>query len=61
MERFETSISPIRVRLDRDLRPVVEELGGIFDGENRITVLPASSQGPLLETARELETEFLSA
>ena len=39
----------------------VEELGGIFDGENRITVLPASSQGPLLETARELETELLSA
>ena len=39
----------------------VDELGTIFDGGNRVTVLPTTAQGPLLESARELEAELASA
>jgi hypothetical protein len=36
----------------------IDELGEIFDGGNRVTVLPTTAQGPLLESARELEREL---
>jgi hypothetical protein len=39
----------------------IDQLGAIFDAESRITVLPTTAQGPLLDSVRELQESVASA
>ena len=39
----------------------IDELGTIFDGSNQVTVLATTAQGPLIESALELEKELTAA